>query len=132
MRSRRCAGDGLRASWGTCARVRWLICLSKTFVGEPLEVRMGDNVADFLLKRLQSWGVKRLYGYPGDGINGIMGALGRNRDMEFIQARHEELAAFMACAHAKFTGEIGVCLATSGPGAIHLLNGLYDARADHQ
>jgi pyruvate dehydrogenase (quinone) len=93
---------------------------------------MADTVSDFLLERLQQWGVKRIYGYPGDGINGIMGALGRNRDMEFIQARHEELAAFMACAHAKFSGEIGVCLATSGPGAIHLLNGLYDAKMDHQ
>jgi pyruvate dehydrogenase (quinone) len=93
---------------------------------------MADNVADFLLQRLSAWGVKRIYGYPGDGINGIMGALGRNKDIEFIQARHEELAAFMACAHAKFSGEIGVCLATSGPGAIHLLNGLYDAKADHQ
>ena len=93
---------------------------------------MADTVSDFLVKRLQAWGIGRLYGYPGDGINGIMGALGRNADMEFIQARHEELAAFMACAHAKVTGEIGVCLATSGPGAIHLLNGLYDARADHQ
>src|SRR5204862_666305 len=93
---------------------------------------MTQTVGDFLLQRLSQWGVKRIYGYPGDGINGIMGALGRNREMEFIQARHEELAAFMACAHAKFAGEIGVCLATSGPGAIHLLNGLYDARMDHQ
>jgi pyruvate dehydrogenase (quinone) len=73
--------------------------------------------------------VRRIFGYPGDGINGVMGALGRMRDrIEFVQARHEELAAFMACAHAKFTGEVGVCLATSGPGAIHLLNGLYDAK----
>ena len=93
---------------------------------------MAQTVGDFLLHRLQQWGVKRIYGYPGDGINGIMGALGRNKEMEFIQARHEELAAFMACAHAKFSGEIGVCLATSGPGAIHLLNGLYDAKMDHQ
>jgi pyruvate dehydrogenase (quinone) len=93
---------------------------------------MTQTVSDFLLQRLQQWGVKRIYGYPGDGINGIMGALGRNKQMEFIQARHEELAAFMACAHAKFSGEIGVCLATSGPGAIHLLNGLYDAKMDHQ
>jgi pyruvate dehydrogenase (quinone) len=93
---------------------------------------MSETVGDFLLERLAQWGVKRIYGYPGDGINGIMGALGRNEKMEFIQARHEELAAFMACAHAKFSGEIGVCLATSGPGAIHLLNGLYDARMDHQ
>src|SRR5882724_653268 len=96
------------------------------------EAVMAQTVGDFLLERLSQWGVKRIYGYPGDGINGIMGALGRNREMEFIQARHEELAAFMACAHAKFAGEIGVCLATSGPGAIHLLNGLYDARMDHQ
>ncbi|HET9471773.1 MAG TPA: thiamine pyrophosphate-binding protein, partial [Usitatibacter sp.] len=93
---------------------------------------MAQTVADFMLKRLHAWGIRRIYGYPGDGINGIMGALGRNDEVEFIQARHEELAAFMACAHAKFSGEIGVCLATSGPGAIHLLNGLYDAKADHQ
>jgi pyruvate dehydrogenase (quinone) len=94
------------------------------------------TVGDFLLERLAQWNVRRVYGYPGDGINGIMGAFGRrrrgNEDMQFVQARHEELAAFMACAHAKFTGEVGVCLATSGPGAIHLLNGLYDAKLDHQ
>jgi pyruvate dehydrogenase (quinone) len=91
---------------------------------------MADTVSDFLIQRLKAWGVHRIYGYPGDGINGIMGALERAQgDPEFIQARHEELAAFMACAHAKFTGHVGVCLATSGPGAIHLLNGLYDARA---
>ncbi len=93
---------------------------------------MAKLVGDFLLERLGEWGVKRIYGYPGDGINGIMGALGRTKDVEFVQARHEELAAFMACAHAKFCGELGVCLATSGPGAIHLLNGLYDAKMDHQ
>jgi pyruvate dehydrogenase (quinone) len=93
---------------------------------------MAQTVGDFLLKRLTQWGVKRIYGYPGDGINGIMGALGRTKAIEFVQARHEELASFMACAHAKFSGEIGVCLATSGPGAIHLLNGLYDAKMDHQ
>src|SRR5678809_548006 len=94
---------------------------------------MADTVSDFLLERLKAWGIHRIYGYPGDGINGIMGALNRaDGDPEFIQVRHEEMAAFMACAHAKFTGEIGVCLATSGPGAIHLLNGLYDARMDHQ
>jgi pyruvate dehydrogenase (quinone) len=91
------------------------------------------TVGDFLIHRLTSWGVSRVYGYPGDGINGIMGALERAQDrMRFIQVRHEEMAAFMACAHAKFTGEVGVCLATSGPGAIHLLNGLYDAKMDHQ
>jgi len=77
--------------------------------------------------------VRRIYGYPGDGINGVIGALNRaNGGIEFIQVRHEEMAAFMACAHAKFTGEVGVCIATSGPGAIHLLNGLYDAKLDHQ
>ncbi len=94
---------------------------------------MAETVSDFLVSRLGAWGVTRLYGYPGDGINGIMGALGRAAGrMQFIQVRHEEMAAFMACAHAKFTGEVGVCLATSGPGAIHLLNGLYDAQLDHQ
>ena len=78
-------------------------------------------------------GVQRVFGYPGDGINGLVGALGRaQNNPEFVQVRHEEMAAFMASAHAKFTGEVGVCLATSGPGAIHLLNGLYDARLDHQ
>ncbi|HEX7054269.1 MAG TPA: thiamine pyrophosphate-requiring protein [Burkholderiales bacterium] len=93
---------------------------------------MAQTVGDFLLERLHAWGVRQVYGYPGDGINGIMGAFGRSKDVRFIQARHEELAAFMACAHAKFSGEVGVCLATSGPGAIHLLNGLYDAKMDHQ
>jgi len=91
------------------------------------------TVSDYLIQRLSTWGVSRVYGYPGDGINGIMGALERAQDrMRFIQVRHEEMAAFMACAHAKFTGEVGVCMATSGPGAIHLLNGLYDAKSDHQ
>jgi pyruvate dehydrogenase (quinone) len=94
---------------------------------------MTQTVGDFLLARLAEWGVQRIYGYPGDGINGIMGAFGRDGNaMQFVQARHEELAAFMACGHAKFTGEVGVCLATSGPGAVHLLNGLYDAKLDHQ
>lgn len=94
---------------------------------------MADNISDFLLERLRDWGVHRIYGYPGDGINGIMGALARaGGDPEFIQVRHEEMSAFMACGHAKFTGEIGVCLATSGPGAVHLLAGLYDAKLDHQ
>jgi pyruvate dehydrogenase (quinone) len=92
------------------------------------------KVSDFLIRRLTEWGVDRIYGYPGDGINGIIGALGRAGDdgPRFVQVRHEEMAAFMACGHAKFTGRPGVCLATSGPGAIHLLNGLYDARMDHQ
>jgi pyruvate dehydrogenase (quinone) len=94
---------------------------------------MAKTVSDFLISRLSAWGVTRIYGYPGDGINGITGALGRaGGAMQFVQVRHEEMAAFMACAHAKFTGEVGVCLATSGPGAIHLLNGLYDAQLDHQ
>jgi pyruvate dehydrogenase (quinone) len=95
---------------------------------------MSQTVGDYLLERLSTWGVKRIYGYPGDGINGIIGAFthsSNGRRPEFIQVRHEEMAAFMACAHAKFTGEAGVCMATSGPGAIHLLNGLYDAKLDH-
>jgi pyruvate dehydrogenase (quinone) len=91
------------------------------------------QVADYVLARLREWGVRRVYGYPGDGINGMLGAFDRAKgDPEFIQVRHEEMAAFMACAHAKFTGEVGCCVATSGPGAIHLLNGLYDAKLDHQ
>jgi len=94
---------------------------------------MRQTVGDFVIDRLYGWGVRRIYGYPGDGISGLIGALDRAGErIEFVQARHEELAAFMAVAHAKFTGEIGVCLATSGPGAIHLLNGLYDGKMDHQ
>jgi pyruvate dehydrogenase (quinone) len=94
---------------------------------------MAMTVSDQLLQRLIEWGVRRVYGYPGDGINGVMGALRRAGDkVQLVQTRHEELAAFMATAHAKFTGEVGICIATSGPGAIHLLNGLYDAKADHQ
>jgi pyruvate dehydrogenase (quinone) len=93
---------------------------------------MSQTVGQFLLARLQQWGIRRIYGYPGDGINGIDEALRNFQEMEYVQVRHEEMAAFMACAHAKFTGEPGVCLATSGPGAIHLLNGLYDAKMDHQ
>src|SRR5438874_4125936 len=93
---------------------------------------MGQTTAEFLLERLYENGVRRIYGYPGDGINAIVGALARFQDkIEFVQVRHEEMAAFMACGHAKWTGEVGVCLATSGPGAIHLLNGLYDAKLDH-
>src|SRR5258707_12279835 len=94
---------------------------------------MAKRTADFILSRLGEWGVRRVYGYPGDGIDAIVGAFPRVEDgPELIQVRHEEMAAFMACAHAKFTGEVGVCMATSGPGAIHLLNGLYDAKMDHQ
>jgi pyruvate dehydrogenase (quinone) len=88
----------------------------------------------FILERLaDEWHVRRIYGYPGDGIDGLLGAFHEVGDrLEFIQTRHEEIAAFAATAHAKFTGEVGVCMATSGPGAIHLLNGLYDAKLDHQ
>ena len=94
---------------------------------------MGKNAADYLCDRLVEWGIDTIYGYPGDGINGILGALGRHEEqLRFVQVRHEEQAAFMACGHAKFTGRVGVCMATSGPGAIHLLNGLYDAKLDHQ
>lgn len=94
---------------------------------------MADTASDYLIQRLLNWGIRRVYGYPGDGINGIIGAIERAKSrIQYVQVRHEEMAAFMACAHAKFTGQIGVCLATSGPGAIHLLNGLYDAKMDHQ
>jgi pyruvate dehydrogenase (quinone) len=97
---------------------------------------MSESISDFVWRRLAEWGVDRVYGYPGDGINGMLGALNRishdGNFMRFVQARHEEMAAFMACGHAKFTGKLGVCIATSGPGAIHLLNGLYDAKMDHQ
>src|SRR5438552_11311299 len=95
---------------------------------------MAEHVSDFVLKRLREWGIHRIYGYPGDGINGFPGALDpADGDPQFIQTRHEEMAAFMACGHAKFAGPdaVGVCMATSGPGAIHLLNGLYDAKLDH-
>ncbi len=93
---------------------------------------MADSVADFFWKRLAEWGVTKIFGYPGDGINGLLGALQRgDLPFEFIQVRHEEMAAFMATAYAKFSGEIAVCLATSGPGATHLLTGMYDAHLDH-
>jgi pyruvate dehydrogenase (quinone) len=94
---------------------------------------MSETVSDLIVQRLYAWGVRTIYGYPGDGINGVLEGIERAEGrIQFVQVRHEESAAFMACAHAKFTGEVGVCLATSGPGAIHLLNGLYDARMDHQ
>ena len=93
---------------------------------------MAKTVGDFVLERLAVWGVRRVFGYPGDGINGITSALGRQDKIDFIQVRHEEEAAFMASGHAKLTGELGVCLATSGPGAVHLLNGLYDAKLDRK
>src|SRR5579875_3560765 len=92
------------------------------------------QVAEWILNRLKEWEIHRIYGYPGDGINAFLGAFARveNHDPFFTQTRHEEMAAFMATAHAKFTGEIGCCMATSGGGAIHLLNRLYDAKLDHQ
>src|SRR5947207_12426988 len=94
---------------------------------------MAQTASDILIEILQEWGVDTIFGLPGDGINGIMEALRKKRDtMRFIQVRHEVAAAFMACGYAKFTGRIGVCLATSGPGGIHLLNGLYDAKLDGQ
>lgn len=93
---------------------------------------MAENVSDFVWRRLNEWGIKRVFGYPGDGVGGLDVALEHAKDtMHYVQVRHEEMAAFMASAHAKFTGEVGLCYATSGPGAIHLLNGLYDAKMDH-
>ena len=93
---------------------------------------MTMNVSEFVWKRLGEWGLNRVYGYPGDGVGGLDVALEKAKDeMEYVQVRHEEMAAFMASAHAKFTGQVGLCYATSGPGAIHLLNGLYDAKMDH-
>src|SRR5580658_4357812 len=96
---------------------------------------MAKKTSDWFDERLKAWGVTRIYGYSGDGINGVLGALQRaekrGNPIEFIQVRHEEMAAFMASGHAKFTGELGVCLATGGPGATHLLTGLYDAKLDH-
>src|SRR6476659_1994424 len=94
---------------------------------------MAATVADLLVERLISWGVDTIFGLPGDGVNGIFEALRvRQKDIRFIQVRHEEAAAFAACGYAKYTGRLGVCLATSGPGGIHLLNGLYDAKCDGQ
>src|SRR5947209_13040969 len=92
---------------------------------------MAKTAADVLVETLLNWGVETVFGIPGDGINGIMEALRTRQDkIRFIQVRHEEAAAFMACGYAKFTGKLGVCLASSGPGGIHLLNGLYDAKFD--
>src|ERR1051325_6273376 len=94
---------------------------------------MAQKAADVLVETLRDWGVKVIFGLPGDGINGIMEALRKRKDeIRFVQVRHEEAAAFMACAYAKYTGKLGVCVATSGPGGIHLLNGLYDAKLDGQ
>src|SRR5213082_655025 len=94
---------------------------------------MKTTAADILIDTIYDWGVDVVFGLPGDGINGIMEALRKRADkIRFIQVRHEEAAAFMACAYAKYTGKLGVCLATSGPGGLHLLNGLYDAKLDGQ
>ncbi|WP_025034612.1 thiamine pyrophosphate-requiring protein [Bradyrhizobium sp. DOA9] len=94
---------------------------------------MSQTVSDFIIQRLHQWGVRHIFGYPGDGINGVFGAMNRaDGKIGFVQARHEEMAAFMATAYAKFSGELGVCIATSGPGASHLVTGLYDALLDHQ
>jgi pyruvate dehydrogenase (quinone) len=93
---------------------------------------MSMNVSEFVWQRVREWGIKRVYGYPGDGVGGLDVALEKAKDqIQYVQVRHEEMAAFMASGHAKFTGEVGLCYATSGPGAIHLLNGLYDAKMDH-
>jgi pyruvate dehydrogenase (quinone) len=95
-------------------------------------LQMSKTVGDFFWERMGQWGIRTIFGYPGDGINGLLGALNRAGDrFEFIQVRHEEMAAFMASAYAKFTGRLGVCMATSGPGASHLITGLYDAKLDH-
>jgi len=92
---------------------------------------MAKTGADVLIETLISWGVEMVFGLPGDGINGIMESLRQyQKKIRFIQVRHEEAAAFMACAYSKYTGKLGVCVATSGPGGIHLLNGLYDAKMD--
>src|SRR5579871_122519 len=94
---------------------------------------MKEIASDLLVQRLIDWGVDTVFGLPGDGINGIMEALRRHEDrIRFVLVHHEEAAAFMACGYAKSTGRLGVCLATSGPGGLHLLNGLYDAKLDHQ
>src|SRR5579875_2713912 len=91
------------------------------------------TVGEFFVKRLEEWGVHTIFGYPGDGINGVLKGLQKeDSKFRFIQARHEEMAAFMASAYAKFSGEMGVCLSTGGPGATHMITGLYDAWADHQ
>jgi len=94
---------------------------------------VAETTSDILVDRLVSWGVTDVFGLPGDGINGVIEALRkRQKEIRFIHVRHEESAAFMACAYAKYTGKLGVCVATSGPGGIHLLNGLYDAKLDGQ
>ncbi|MEZ0059953.1 pyruvate dehydrogenase (quinone) [Bradyrhizobium elkanii] len=108
------------------SRSRFLWCPDK-------QRQMSQTVSDFIIQRLHQWGVRHIFGYPGDGINGVFGAMNRaGGKIGFVQARHEEMAAFMASAYAKFSGQLGVCIATSGPGASHLVTGLYDALLDHQ
>src|SRR4051812_37821302 len=99
-------------------------------MGQAMGGKGDSTAADVLVDRLIAWGVDRVFGYSGDGIDGVIGALRRAGKPEFVQARHEETAAFMAVGHAKYTGRVGVCLSTQGPGAVHLLNGLYDAKLD--
>ena len=118
----------VRQVWCSC----WLVTDLFEAANGHRVLPMAMTVSDFFWKRIGAWGVKIVFGYPGDGINGLLGALQRaDEKIEFIQVRHEEMAAFMAQRYAKFTGELGVCIATSGPGASHLLTGLYDARLDH-
>src|SRR5690349_24365713 len=94
---------------------------------------MAETASDILMNILIDWNVEVIFGLPGDGINGLMEALRKRQDkIRFVQVRHEEAAALMACGYAKFTGRLGVCLGTSGPGGLHLLNGLYDAKLDGQ
>src|SRR5579875_3053762 len=94
---------------------------------------MSQTVGEFFVQRLHEWGIRTIFGFPGDGINGVLRGLEKmEHNFQFVQARHEEMAAFMACAYAKFSGDMGVCLSTGGPGATHMLTGLYDAMCDHQ
>src|SRR5690606_23950169 len=93
---------------------------------------MTETVGDYVLRRLRDWGVELVFGYPGHGINGLLSAFGvAGNQPKIVQSRHEEMSAFQAVGYAKFSGAVAVCMATSGPGAIHLLNGLYDAKLDH-
>src|SRR5579872_4217988 len=108
-------------------------CACRVTKCESKDIQMTKTASDVLIETIHAWGVDVIFGLPGDGINGIMEALRKNKDrVRFIHVRHEEAAAFMACAYAKHTGKLGCCLATSGPGGIHLLNGLYDAKLDGQ
>jgi pyruvate dehydrogenase (quinone) len=134
-------GNGVREqAQVNCAcevqRLRWInvsptVCV-RAMPTSSIQTAARMNISEFVWHRLSEWGLKRVYGYPGDGVGGLDVALEKAKDfMEYVQVRHEEMAAFMASAHAKFTGQVGLCYATSGPGAIHLLNGLYDAKMDH-